>query len=192
MRDVSLFPVAPARTLESVAEEPRWLDDCERDAWIALARLMFNLPSALDAQLLRDNQLTLFDYFVLSTLSMTSGWTLRLSDLAAHIGSSLSRLSNVVKRLEQRGLLRREPDPENSRYTRATLTDAGWDTVVAAAPGHVAAVRRFVIDGLTEEQVEVLREVACHVMRRLDEFAAEGAGRPQPVEGETPSEQPRG
>jgi len=156
-----------------VAEEPRWLNECELEAWRALAKLMFNLPTALDAQLLCDNKLTLFEYFVLSQLSMTPGRTLRLSELAREIGSSLSRLSNVVKRLEQRGLLYRAPDPENSRYTRATLTDAGWDLVVAAAPGHVAAVRRYVIDGLTEDQIKVIREVASHVMRRLDPCVAE-------------------
>ncbi|MGN9914088.1 MarR family winged helix-turn-helix transcriptional regulator [Phytohabitans sp. LJ34] len=158
-------------------DEPRWLTDCERDAWIALAKLVFNLPGALDAQLLRDSRLTLFDYFVLSNLSMTPGRTQRLSDLAGHIGSSLSRLSNVVKRLEQRDLLRREPDPENPRYTRAVLTDAGWDVVVAAAPGHVAAVRRYVIDGLTEQQVNVLRDIACHVTQQIDKAAEEGTRR---------------
>lgn len=161
--------------MESVADEPRWLNDCEHEAWLALAKLMFNLPSALDAQLQCDNKLTLFDYFVLSTLSMTPGRTLRLSELARRIGSSLSRLSNVVKRLEQRGLLYRAPDPENPRYTRATLTDAGWDLVVTAAPKHVAAVRRYVIDGLTREQVEVLRDVARHVMRQLEECVEDGA-----------------
>lgn len=153
-------------------KEPRWLNAWETDAWLALAKLMFNLPSALDAQLMRDSKLTLFDYFVISTLSMVPGRTLRLSELASHIGSSLSRLSNVVKRLEQRGLLVRAPDPENPRYTRATLTEAGWDVVVAAAPGHVEAVRRYVIDGLTREQVNVLREVACHVAARLEESAS--------------------
>ncbi|MCZ7420020.1 MULTISPECIES: MarR family transcriptional regulator [unclassified Micromonospora] len=152
-------------------EEPRWLNECEREAWLALASLMFKLPGALDAQLLRDHNLTLFDYFVLSGLSMAPGRTLRLSALASQINSSLSRLSNVVKRLEQRGLLRREPDPENPRYNRAVLTGAGWDLVVAAAPGHVAAVRRFVIDGLTEEQVTALREVACRVTHQIDEAA---------------------
>lgn len=151
-----------------VPDEPRWLTPRERNAWIALAKLIFNLPNALDAQLLRDSKLTLFEYFVISSLSMTPGWTLRLSDLATHIGSSLSRLSNVVKRLEQRGLLRREPDPENPRYTRAVLTDAGWDVVVEAAPGHVEAVRRYIIDGLTDEQINALYAIACHVARRLN------------------------
>ncbi|MBQ1024015.1 MarR family winged helix-turn-helix transcriptional regulator [Micromonospora sp. C95] len=152
-------------------EEPRWLTECEREAWLALASLIFKLPGALDAQLLRDHNLTLFDYFVLSGLSMAPGRSLRLSTLAGQINSSLSRLSNVVKRLEQRGLLRREPDPENPRYNRAVLTEAGWDLVVAAAPGHVAAVRRFVIDGLTEEQVTALREVSCRVTQQVDEAA---------------------
>ncbi|WP_327026342.1 MarR family winged helix-turn-helix transcriptional regulator [Micromonospora sp. NBC_01739] len=155
-------------------EEPRWLTDHERDAWLALAKLMFNLPGALDAQLLRDNHLTLFDYFVLSVLSMTPGRTMRLSDLANHLSCSLSRLSNVVKRLEQRGLLRRAPDPDSPRYTIAALTDAGWDLVVTAAPGHVAAVRHYVIDGLTPSQIDALREVACHVTRQISQTSETG------------------
>ncbi|MEV6693440.1 MarR family transcriptional regulator [Micromonospora sp. NPDC051196] len=155
-------------------DEPRWLTDHERDAWLALAKLMFNLPSALDAQLLRDNHLTLFDYFVLSGLSMAPGRTMRLSDVANQISCSLSRLSNVVKRLEQRGLLRRAPDPDNPRYTAATLTDAGWDLVVTAAPGHVAAVRHYVIDGLTPSQIEALREVACHVTQQISQTSEAG------------------
>ncbi|MEU8820907.1 MarR family transcriptional regulator [Actinoplanes sp. NPDC048796] len=147
--------------------EPRWLENQEREAWISLAQLMFLLPSALDAQLLRDNNITLFDYMVLSGLSMSEGRTLRMSELARRLASSLSRLSNVVKRLETRGLLRREPDPCNGRYTVAILTDDGWDLVVRAAPGHVEAVRRYVIDGLTEEQITMLRQVACHVTARI-------------------------
>jgi DNA-binding MarR family transcriptional regulator len=152
-------------------DEPQWLTDRERDAWLALASLVFTLPSALDAQLLRDSRLTLFEYAVLSALSMTPGHTRRLSDLAHQTNSSQSRLSNVVKRLEHRGLLHREPDPGNTRYTTATLTEAGWNLVVAAAPGHVAAVRRYVIDGLTEQQIAALREVACHVVQQITEAA---------------------
>ncbi|WP_306212942.1 MarR family winged helix-turn-helix transcriptional regulator [Actinoplanes sp. RD1] len=157
-------------------DEPRWLDEHELQGWMALASLIFKLPAALDAQLLRDNGLTLFDYMTVSALSMAPDRTMRLSDLAGAISASLSRLSNVVKRLEQRGLLRREPDPENARYTRAVLTDAGWDLVVAAAPGHVEAVRRYVIDGLTPEQIEVLRQVGCSVATRVSEGLA--AARP--------------
>jgi DNA-binding MarR family transcriptional regulator len=155
--------------MQQEQDETPWLEGDERAAWLALASLIFKLPSALDAQLLRDNNLTLFDYMALSGLSMTEGHTLRMSELAGMVNSSLSRLSNVVKRLETRGLLRREPDPENARFTVAVLTDAGWDLVVAAAPGHVAAVRRYVIDGLSKEQIEVVRQVGCQVARNVAE-----------------------
>jgi DNA-binding MarR family transcriptional regulator len=152
-----------------MSEDVRWLNGEERVAWLALAELMIELPAALDAQLLRDHNITLFDYFVLSTLSMTPEHSMRMSELARINSASLSRLSNVVKRLEQRGVMRREPDPENGRYTNAILTDAGWDLVVAAAPGHVGAVRRYVIDGLTSDQIQALRSVACHVTNRIRE-----------------------
>ncbi|SNY71283.1 MarR family winged helix-turn-helix transcriptional regulator [Paractinoplanes atraurantiacus] len=161
--------------------EPRWLEDQEREAWISLAQLMFLLPSALDAQLLRDNNITLFDYMVLSGLSMSEGRTLRMSELARTLASSLSRLSNVVKRLETRGLLRREPDPCNGRYTVAILTDDGWDLVVKAAPGHVEAVRRYVIDGLTDEQIKALRQVACHVTARIQAGEPACTEEPRPI-----------
>jgi DNA-binding MarR family transcriptional regulator len=153
----------------TMPEDVRWLAEDERVAWMALADLMFRLPAALDAQMLRDSGITLFDYIVLSSLPMRAERTMRLSELAKIVSSSLSRLSNVVKRLEQRGLLHRRPDPENGRYTNAILTEQGWELVVAAAPGHVTAVRRYVLDGLSNDQVEALRSVACHVAGRVRE-----------------------
>jgi DNA-binding MarR family transcriptional regulator len=150
-----------------MSEDVRWLADEERVAWLALADLITRLPAVLDAQMLRDSNITLFDYFAVSALSMSPGRMLRMSELARFTSSSLSRLSNVVKRLEQRGFVRREPDPANGRYTVAILTDAGWDLVVAAAPGHVAAVRKYVIDGLSGDQITALRSVASHVTERI-------------------------
>ena len=129
---------------EPQTPEPRWLSRDEQACWLSLSGLMLRLPSALEAQLQRDSGLSMFEYFVLSALSTSRERTMRMSDLAAIVNGSLTRLSNVVKRLEQRGCIRREPDPDNGRYTIAVLTDQGWSTLVAAAPGHVAAVRRVV------------------------------------------------
>ncbi|MFJ6837004.1 hypothetical protein [Streptomyces sp. NPDC091209] len=55
----------------------------------------------------------------------------------------------VPKRPQVKGRLRRTPDPADGRYSLAILTDAGWDKVEATAPGHVAEVRRLLIDPLT-------------------------------------------
>ncbi|MGD9985619.1 MarR family winged helix-turn-helix transcriptional regulator [Pseudonocardia sp.] len=141
------------------AATPRWLTDAEQQAWIAVAQLVLQLPGALDAQLQRDSGVNLFEYLTLSRLSMAPDRLLRMSALAELTGGSLSRLSNVVKRLEQRGFVRREPDPADGRYTNAILTTEGWDKVVAAAPGHVEAVRHLVLDPLGPAQIAALGEI---------------------------------
>ena len=126
--------MAARSTCTAAAAAPRWLSDHEQRAWIAVANLIVQLPGALDAQLQRESGINLFEYMVLSRLSMTPDRTSRMSDLAEPTGGSLSRLSNVIKRLEQRAFVRREPDPGDGRYTNAILTEPGWEKVVAAAP----------------------------------------------------------
>jgi DNA-binding MarR family transcriptional regulator len=157
-----------AVTGNAVADDPKWLTKREQETWAALAGMMVKLPATLDAQLQRDAHLTMFEYFVLAGLSMAENRTMRMSDLAAVVNGSQSRLSNVVNRLEERGWVRREPCSENRRFINAILTESGWDVVAAAAPGHVAAVRRFVFDALTDEQVAALREIGRQVVDRVD------------------------
>lgn len=143
--------------------ETHWLSPQEQQAWIGATAMMWLLPGPLDAQLQRDSGLNLFEYFVLSSLSMSPDRRRRMSDLAAQANASPSRLSNVVGRLEARGWLTRELDPQDRRGTAAVLTDDGWATVVAAAPGHAAAVRRLVIDRLSPAQVSALAEIGVAV-----------------------------
>ena len=153
-------------------EEPRWLSDEEAQSWIMLVSMIIRLPSALDEQLLRDAGISHFEYQVLAGLSMSPDRTRRMSDLAAFAEGSLSRLSQVVSRLESRGWVRRTPDPTDGRYTLAILTDDGWDKVVATAPGHVEEVRRLVFDPLTRAQHRQLREIGQRIMRAIDPDAA--------------------
>lgn len=148
--------------------EPQWLDEEEQRAWRTLAGLFTVLPAALDAQLQRDSALPHFEYGVLSALSEAPDRTLRMGCLAGLANGSLSRLSHVAGRLERKGWLTRRPDPEDGRYTLATLTEQGWATVVAAAPGHVAAVRRVVFDGLTKAQVRQLTDIGAEVLRSVE------------------------
>src|SRR4051794_7924114 len=113
--------VAMPTKSRTTAEKTRWLTPREQDAWIALSGVMIKLPSALDTQLQRNSGLTMFEYFVLSALSMAKDRTMQMGELAAFVSGSQSRLSNVVKRLEQRNAVRREPCPTNARYTHAIL-----------------------------------------------------------------------
>ncbi|GAB2717989.1 MarR family winged helix-turn-helix transcriptional regulator [Arthrobacter bambusae] len=148
--------------------EPRWLSSDERQAWLAFVGIMMRLPPALDAQLQRDAGLSHFEYLVLAGLSEAAGHTRRMSDLAGFAESGLPRLSQVVARLEKRGLVRRSPDPSDGRITLAALTDAGWEKVVQTAPGHVEAVRTLVFDPLTKAQSRQLAEIGQRIMRAID------------------------
>ena len=177
---------ARAASTPAPSTGPRWLSEPEQDAWRAIAALMLQLPGPLDAQLQQDSGLSLFAYLVLSSLSMAPERTLRMSELARLANGSLSRLSNVAKRLEERGWLRREPDPHDGRATVARLTDSGWEVVRSAAPGHVDAVRRLVIDRLTGPQLEALSAAAHGIIAGLEQAGDECLEDTDPCAGEAP------
>lgn len=151
------------------AEDPRWLTPEEQQTWRALTSLLVRLPAALDAQLRRDAGITHFDYQVLSQLSEQPGRRLRLRELATLVDSSLQRLSQVVTRLETKGWVERVPDPADGRTTLAVLTDAGFEKVVATAPGHAAEVLDLAIDPLSPDQHRAMREIAQRIVGTIEE-----------------------
>ena len=146
----------------------RWLDEDEQRTWRSFLAISELLYGQLDRQLQRDAGITHASYVVLAMLSEAPGRSLRMSELAALANSSPSRLSHAVARLEERGWIRREPAPADGRGTVAVLTDAGWDMLVATAPGHVEAVREHLFDRLTPEQVRALGEICAAVLDGLD------------------------
>lgn len=146
--------------------EHRWLDDTEQRVWRRLLAVAAALPGALDTDL-RAVGLTHPTYVVLAMLSEAPGRTLRMAELARRASSSPSRLTHTVTRLEQRGLVRRAAVQGDGRGAAATLTNAGWDVVVSAAPTHVATVRRLLFDGLTPAELAALDEVGARVATRL-------------------------
>ncbi|GAA1602702.1 MarR family winged helix-turn-helix transcriptional regulator [Kribbella sancticallisti] len=146
----------------------RWLDDRQLAAWVRLAAVLELLPGVLDSQLRRDADLTHFEYYALAMLSEAPDRTLRMTSLALQTNATLPRLSHVVRRLEDRGLIERLPCPEDARATNARLTPDGWEKVQETAPGHVATVRQHVIDALTPEQVAQLTVIADSILGTLD------------------------
>ncbi|WP_028267662.1 MarR family winged helix-turn-helix transcriptional regulator [Arthrobacter sp. MA-N2] len=149
--------------------EPRWLNADERRAWLALLSINTLLPAALDTQLQAAGKLSLFDYNVLAMLSEADGRFLPMSELAARTSASLSRLSHVVTKLQRRGWVEREAHPGDARVTVAHLTDAGLDTIVSLAPGHVDAVRTLMLDAMTDDDVADLARIGEKIVARLDD-----------------------
>lgn len=161
---------------ESEVAETRWLTDDQLAAWRGFMKLFLRLPAALDWQLQRDSQLSFIEYYVLAGLSDQPERRMRMSELAVLANAELSRLSHMVSRLEKRGFVRREPDPRSGRYTQAILTDAGYDYLAAAAPGHVKRVLDLFIDVLTPDELETLRKSSDKVIARIDGAREQGVG----------------
>lgn len=150
-------------------DEPRWLDEAEDRAWRGYMRMRTLVNARIVRDLGREAGLSEPDYDVLSTLSEIEGRRWRLQELAAHMAWSKSRLSHHITRMEQRGLVTRQECTADGRGAFVALTDAGLRAIEAAAPGHVASVRRHFVDGLTGEQLDALAEIVETVLGHLDD-----------------------
>jgi DNA-binding MarR family transcriptional regulator len=150
----------------------RWLTADEQRAWRAYLESTRLLNDALDHQMQQDSSMPHTYYEILVHLSEAPERSTRMGDLADRTRSSRSRLSHAVDRLEERGWVERGECPTDRRGQLATLTDRGFAALEAAAPGHVEAVRSFVIDRLTPEQVTQLEQIATAIITGLEPCAA--------------------
>lgn len=151
---------------------PRWLDDDEQRAWRAYRRMRLLLDARIARDLNAESGLSAPDYDVLSNLSEAEGHRLRVTDLAARLQWSKSRLSHHLSRMEQRRLVSREDCSSDARGAVIVLSGEGWRTIQAAAPGHVNSVRRHFIDVLTPEQLDALRAISDTVVAHLSDQSA--------------------
>lgn len=156
--------------IDGVADEPRWLDECELASWVPIVRLIHLLPQALDIQLRTDAGISHLYYQILVVLSDDTAGQMRLTELASYTGMSLSRLSRALDTLESRGWVTRRADPE-VRGVLARITDAGREALTAMAPSHVSEVRRLVLDRLTPAELEQLGTLAAKIVDGLDPHA---------------------
>ena len=146
-----------------------WLDEGQQESWRSVIGLLTTLPQALESDLRRMADLTMFDYTVLASLSEAPDRTMQMSDLAYRANASLSRLSHVVSRLEKRGWVVRELSSSDGRATNAMLTHSGWEKVVATAPLHAQSVRDLAVNALTPSQFRQFGTLAKKIERHIEE-----------------------
>lgn len=147
-----------------------WLDHDEQRAWRAFLRMHTQLTCALAQGLKADSDMSIQDYEVLAILSEADGGALRAFDLRHELRWEKSRLAHHVRRMEARGLVRREACADDARAPLVCITDDGLAAIRAAAPQHVARVRELFLDALTRDQVEDLRHTAEAVLARVGDL----------------------
>ena len=143
-----------------------WLTDDEQRLWREYLAMTAALDTAMNRQLQRDHGLSLTDYDVLVALADRPGC--RVSELAEALGWEQSRLSHQLRRMRERGLVKRRDVGDDRRAAAVGLTAAGRRVLTAAAPGHVALVREMVFDGLTGAEADALLRWTMRVRRRLE------------------------
>jgi len=132
--------------------EPNPLTDAEFDAWRGLIRLRESVMREIDRRLRQAGEISLDDYGVLITLVGRPGMRLRMSELGARRMLTPSGITRAVMRLEERGLVRREPDPRDGRAALAALTRDGLAVLRRAQRIHHATVRELYLGRLTERE----------------------------------------
>ncbi|GAA5165394.1 MULTISPECIES: MarR family winged helix-turn-helix transcriptional regulator [Amycolatopsis] len=147
--------------------DPRWLDDREARLWEAYRALSRELQRAFDRQLERDASLSGAEYAVLAPVSEAEDGLIRMRELGRQVGWDRSRLSHQVKRMEKRGLVAREDCAEDARGAMVRITPAGRDAIEAAAPEHVATVRRYFFDQLSQRDQATLTRIFERMLDRL-------------------------
>lgn len=148
-------------------EGVRWLSEEEERAWRALQFMQMRLEGELAHQLATDSGLSYSDYVVLVALTDRPDGRMRLFELAGVLGWEKSRLSHHVARMAARGLVNKAKCDADRRGAFVVVTKRGRKEVEAAAPGHVAAVRRLFVDQLTPNQLAAIGDAAEAVLAAL-------------------------
>jgi DNA-binding MarR family transcriptional regulator len=129
--------------------------------------MQLQLDGRLARQLAEDSQMSYADYVVLVALTDAPEGRLRLFELAQRLAWEKSRVSHQITRMAERGLVAKHRCSSDRRGAFVEVTAGGRAEIAAAAPGHVAAVRRLFLDHLTAEQLDEVAEVAETVLARL-------------------------
>ena len=133
-----------------------WLDSDQQRAWLAFMRVQHRINFEANRQLQADSGLSLADYDVLNVVVVEP---LSITDMARILGWERSRVSHHTKRMASRGLVSTGPHTDDRRVTVVEATEAGRQANRAAAPGHVALVRRLFFDGLSPQVVRQLAAI---------------------------------
>jgi DNA-binding MarR family transcriptional regulator len=136
-------------------DQPQWLSTSQQRIWRAYLLGSARLADKLDADL-RTFGIDLAEYEILVSLEELPGQRLRMSELAAAVHQSRSRLTHTIARMEASGLVIRTTCPTDRRGVWAQVTPAGIALLETAAPSHVAAVRKNFVEAIGEEDFTAL------------------------------------
>lgn len=155
----------------------RGVSEKQAMAWSNYQRMRVRLTALINRELAQETGLSEADFAILTELSGANDEAVRAMALRCGLDWEKSRLSHQIRRMEARGLVRREPCHEDSRGSVIRITEAGRALAAEAEEVYAEVVRRHFLDALTAEQLRALDEISAVVLVNLDcvgEAGAEG------------------
>lgn len=132
-------------------------------AWAELSGLVDQVRILLNRDLQAAAGLTLAENLVLCQVAMAPEGRLRMAGIASTLIIAKSAVTKTVDRLEERGLLRRERDPDDRRTVYAALTPAGDKAFAVAQPAYLDSVERHFASHLSDTAMRQLHQLSNRV-----------------------------
>ena len=147
------------------------LTDTELWLWHAWKLAAENVRTRIAADITAATGLSDPDFGVLTRVSDTGRGRIRQNQLAESMGYHRSRLSHHLTRMEERGLITREPAAGG---VDVVITDSGREAVRQARPVHAAAVRQYLIGPVQDTDWASFGQVLERLARPRPTARAEG------------------
>jgi DNA-binding MarR family transcriptional regulator len=138
-------------------------------AWYGLMQAALRSLERIERDVGRGAGMPMSWFELLARLKGADDFSRRMSELAEDLLLSRGGVTRLVARLEEAGLVERITPPDDRRATFARLTARGREAVEEAIPVQVAAVRRYFLEAVDEEDIAALRTAAVKVLRHLGE-----------------------
>ena len=152
-------------------------DELLQDDRITLWGLFLEVHAGIGRRLARElrAEMDLPDAWleVLLRIGRTPGQRVRMTDLAKMLLFSSGGCTKLVDRMEEAGLVRREPCPDDRRATFAVLTDEGRRMLERALAVHLPSLQRYLCDPLDAQQRRELEAILRRLRSALSETADE-------------------
>jgi DNA-binding MarR family transcriptional regulator len=144
-----------------------WLSAEEQQAWRSYVLMRRTLETHLARKMQQECGLSPSDFEILVNLSESLTGRMRAVELGAATQWEKSRISHHLRRMEKRGLIRRQDG--DARYPDIVITDIGREAIRACAPANAARVRALFVDVLGPDRLTMLRQACEDVVAAVHE-----------------------
>lgn len=134
-------------------------------AWRSIMETHAAIVPKLDNDLQEKSGIDIHTYDALLHVFEAGEQGIRMADLASAVVISKSGITSLVDRLEASAHVRRNPDPDDRRATRITLTASGEVTFRAAAQVHLAGIEEHFASLISDEEARSIAETLERVCR---------------------------